>query len=174
MDNSTIEFERKAYREILVWKQNLAGKTALLVEGARRVSKTHLVKRFAQQEYESFIYIDFSAKGKQIRAYRRAFAVTHHTCTEIMEHVPLVVGHEVDLTQHGLLAKKVPRFVYHEATPPEFGRVLNPDGRNLIVALTFLYVGELRVRDVFRTSCFRKSFPLCSYSLLCPFRLLFS
>ena len=73
MDNATIEFERKAYREILAWKQNLAGKTALLVEGARRVGKTHLVKRFAQQEYETFIYIDFSAKGKQIRAYRRAF-----------------------------------------------------------------------------------------------------
>ena len=73
MVNSTIEFERKAYREILDWKAKLAGKTALLVEGARRVGKTHLVQRFARQEYESFIYIDFSAKGKQIRAYRRSF-----------------------------------------------------------------------------------------------------
>ena len=73
MENSTIEFERKAYHEFLDWKAKLAGKTALLVEGARRVGKTHLVKRFAQREYENFIYIDFSAKGKQIRAYRRAF-----------------------------------------------------------------------------------------------------
>ena len=73
MEKSAIEFERKAYREILNWKESLAGKTALLVEGARRVGKTHLVKRFAQQEYESYIYIDFSAKGKQVRAYRRAF-----------------------------------------------------------------------------------------------------
>jgi len=73
MENSTIEFKRKAYREILGWKKSLADKTALLIEGPRRVGKTHLVKRFAQQEYESSIYIDFSAKGKQIRAYRRAF-----------------------------------------------------------------------------------------------------
>ncbi len=73
MENSMIEFERKAYHEFLDWKAKLAGKTALLVEGARRVGKTHLVKRFAQREYENFIYIDFSAKGKQIRAYRRAF-----------------------------------------------------------------------------------------------------
>ena len=73
MENSTIEFKRKAYHEILDWKAKLADKTALLVEGARRVGKTHLVKRFAQREYENFIYIDFSAKGKQIRAYRRAF-----------------------------------------------------------------------------------------------------
>ena len=73
MENSAIEFERKAYRDILDWKARLADKTALLVEGARRVGKTHLVKRFAEREYESFIYIDFSAKGKQIRAYRRAF-----------------------------------------------------------------------------------------------------
>lgn len=56
MENSTIEFGRKAYHEFLDWKAKLAGKTALLVEGARRVGKTHLVKRFVQQEYESFIY----------------------------------------------------------------------------------------------------------------------
>ena len=44
-------------------------------KGAGRVGKAHLVKRFAQQEYESCIYIDFSAKEKQVRAYRRAFDV---------------------------------------------------------------------------------------------------
>ena len=73
MNRTAIEFKRKAYAEILRWKENLAGKTALLVEGARRVGKTHLVSKFAQQEYTSCLYIDFSAKGKQGRAYRRAF-----------------------------------------------------------------------------------------------------
>ena len=39
MDN-VVDFKRKAYEEMLAWKGTLAGKTALLVEGARRVGKT--------------------------------------------------------------------------------------------------------------------------------------
>jgi len=67
------EFERKAYLEMLDWKNNLADKYALLVEGARRVGKTHLVKRFVSQEYDSHIYIDFSGAAKTVAAVKRAF-----------------------------------------------------------------------------------------------------
>ena len=91
MENSSIEFMRKAYREILEWKATLADKTALLVEGARRVGKTHLVKRFAHEEYESSIYIDFSAKGKQIRAYKRAFEECDDVA-DLLERMQLLSG----------------------------------------------------------------------------------
>lgn len=91
MENSSIEFRRKAYREILDWKATLADKTALLVEGARRVGKTHLVKRFAHEEYESSIYIDFSAKGKQIRAYKRAFEECDDVA-DLLERMQLLSG----------------------------------------------------------------------------------
>ena len=64
MTATPASFKRKAYDEILEWKRTLAGKTALLVEGARRVGKTHLVKRFAENEYESHVFIDFSEKGR--------------------------------------------------------------------------------------------------------------
>ena len=73
MDGAKVEFKRKAYDEILEWKRTLAGKTALLVEGARRVGKTHIVRRFAESEYESNIFIDFSEKGSRTRAFKRAF-----------------------------------------------------------------------------------------------------
>jgi predicted AAA+ superfamily ATPase len=53
-------FKRKAYRQMLNWKTESAGKSALLVEGARRVGKSTLVKHFAEQEYESYILIDFA------------------------------------------------------------------------------------------------------------------
>ena len=43
MRNSKFDFKRKAYAEMLDWKKRLAGKYALLVEGARRTGKTHLV-----------------------------------------------------------------------------------------------------------------------------------
>ena len=53
-------FKRKAYQKLLNWKAESAGKSALLVEGARRVGKSTLVKHFAEQEYDSYILIDFA------------------------------------------------------------------------------------------------------------------
>ena len=50
------QFKRKAYVQMLDWKRNLADKYALLVEGARRVGKTYLVRDFVEREYESNIY----------------------------------------------------------------------------------------------------------------------
>ena len=70
---SIITFKRKGYDEMLSWKRELAGKTALLIEGARRVGKTHLIQQFAEKEYKSHLYIDFSAGGRQIAAIKRAF-----------------------------------------------------------------------------------------------------
>lgn len=51
-------FKRKIYDKLLEWKKD-EGKTALLIEGARRVGKTTIVKEFAKNEYRSCIFIDF-------------------------------------------------------------------------------------------------------------------
>ena len=64
------EFTRKAYGEMRKWKEGLANHYALLIEGARRVGKTHLVKRFVEREYESHIYIDFSKSDRRDAASR--------------------------------------------------------------------------------------------------------
>lgn len=53
-------FERKIYDKMLNWKKESAGKTALLIEGARRVGKSTVVKHFAEREYRSYIFIDFA------------------------------------------------------------------------------------------------------------------
>ena len=53
-------FRRKIYQEMLQWKTESAGKTALLIEGARRVGKSTIVRHFAEQEYESYILLDFA------------------------------------------------------------------------------------------------------------------
>ena len=74
MKTPTKEFTRKAYAEMLDWKNRLAGKYALLLEGARRTGKTHLVKRFAETEYDSHVFIDFSKTDRQTRDAKRAFA----------------------------------------------------------------------------------------------------
>ena len=60
-------FKRKLYDKLLTWKQESQGKTALLVEGARRVGKSTIVEEFAKQEYASYILIDFNKAAKKIK-----------------------------------------------------------------------------------------------------------
>jgi hypothetical protein len=51
---------------LLAWKQNRHGRTALLVEGARRVGKSTLVEEFARKEYDSYLLIDFNVASAQV------------------------------------------------------------------------------------------------------------
>lgn len=44
------QFKRKIYSKMLAWKSESAGKTALLIEGARRVGKSTIVETFAKNE----------------------------------------------------------------------------------------------------------------------------
>ena len=60
-------FKRKIYAKLVEWKKESDGRTALLVEGARRIGKSTIVKEFATNEYESFILVDFSVAPKAIR-----------------------------------------------------------------------------------------------------------
>ena len=53
-------FKRKIYNEMLVWKEQSAGESALLIEGPRRVGKSTITKLFAQKEYRTHIIIDFA------------------------------------------------------------------------------------------------------------------
>lgn len=59
-------FKRKIYDKFLEWKKNSDGKTALLVEGARRIGKSTIVEEFAKNEYESYIIIDFTKASKEV------------------------------------------------------------------------------------------------------------
>jgi hypothetical protein len=61
-------FKRKLYDRLLEWKRSQNGKTAILVEGARRVGKSTLVEQFAKNEYESYILIDFNEASKEVKA----------------------------------------------------------------------------------------------------------
>ena len=43
---------RKMYDKLLEWKRMSAGKTALLIDGARRVGKSFVAEEFAKNDYE--------------------------------------------------------------------------------------------------------------------------
>ena len=61
-------FKRKIYDKLVEWKKESSGKTALLIEGARRVGKSTVAEAFGQNEYESYILIDFSAASKEVKS----------------------------------------------------------------------------------------------------------
>ena len=61
-------FKRKLYDRLLEWKRVQNGKTAILVEGARRVGKSTLVEQFAKNEYESYILIDFNEASDDVKS----------------------------------------------------------------------------------------------------------
>lgn len=59
-------FKRKMYDRLVEWKKQYAGRSALLIEGARRVGKTSLVREFGKNEYRSVAFIDFFKAPKAV------------------------------------------------------------------------------------------------------------
>ena len=61
-------FKRKIYSKMLEWKRDSDGRTALLIEGARRIGKSTVVEEFAKNEYKSYVLIDFAKASKEVRS----------------------------------------------------------------------------------------------------------
>ena len=60
-------YKRKIYERLLQWKSKSQGKTALLIEGARRVGKSTVVEEFGKKEYVSYIMVDFSTTSQTVK-----------------------------------------------------------------------------------------------------------
>lgn len=60
-------FKRKIYDELLRWKRTDEGRTAVLIQGARRVGKSTVAEEFATNEYDTHILVDFAACSSEIR-----------------------------------------------------------------------------------------------------------
>lgn len=59
--------KRKIYHQLMAWKEDGAGRTALLVDGARRVGKSYIVEQFAKVAYKSYILIDFNRVSDEVK-----------------------------------------------------------------------------------------------------------
>ena len=59
--------KRKIYNSLLDWKKNDASRTALLIDGARRVGKSYIVNEFARNEYKTHILIDFNRVSPDVK-----------------------------------------------------------------------------------------------------------
>ena len=60
-------FKRKVYDYLKAWKEESDGRSAVMIEGARRVGKSTVVEEFARKEYDDYILIDFSTAEQAIK-----------------------------------------------------------------------------------------------------------
>lgn len=97
--------KRKIYDKLLDWKKN-NGKTALLIEGARRVGKSTIVETFAKNEYKSYILIDFNIAKQEIKDIFEKYAsdldtfffmLSSITGTTLYERDTLIIFDEVQM-----------------------------------------------------------------------------
>ena len=61
--------KRKIYEKMLAWKASANGKSALMLDGARRVGKSYIAQEFAHNEYESHLLIDFAKVSRDVKGY---------------------------------------------------------------------------------------------------------
>ena len=84
-------FKRKLYAELLDWKRTANGKTALLIEGARRVGKSTLVEHFARQEYETYILVDFNKAPKHIKELFEDLTDLNNIFLRLQQHYHVIL-----------------------------------------------------------------------------------
>ena len=59
-------FKRKAFNDLLEWKEKYSKKYAAMLEGARRVGKSTIAEEFARSNFKTYIKIDFANVTKEI------------------------------------------------------------------------------------------------------------
>ena len=98
--------KRKIYGKLLNWKLNNKGKTALLIDGARRVGKSYIVEKFAKENYKSYIFIDFNKAPDEVKNLFNYYLddldtlfmyLTNYYNVDLYERESLIVFDEVQL-----------------------------------------------------------------------------
>ncbi len=98
-------FKRKAYDRLLEWKAKYSDKYAALLEGGRRVGKSTIAESFGQNEYKSYLLIDFSKTTDNIRSCFEDVGnlnmfflhLQAETGVTLYEHESLIIFGEVQL-----------------------------------------------------------------------------
>lgn len=98
--------KRKIYEKLIKWKENSNGKTAILIDGARRVGKSYIVEKFAKENYKSYIIIDFNKVSNDIKELFENYLndidnlflyISNYFNTTLYERESLIIFDEVQL-----------------------------------------------------------------------------
>lgn len=141
-------FKRKIYPKIKEWKDASNGKTALLIEGARRVGKSTAVEEFAKNEYATYILIDFSTASNNIRELFDDMSDLNYFFLrlQLQYHVELVVRNSVIIFDEVQLCPKARQAI----------KTLVKDGRYDYIETGSLISIKKNVKDILIPSEERK------------------
>jgi hypothetical protein len=87
--------KRDLYKKLLHWKQDPA-RQPLLVQGARQVGKTYLLKEFGAQEFKNFCYINFE-ETPACKAFFEADLKPHRILRDLGIHLEMKIDPETTL-----------------------------------------------------------------------------
>lgn len=98
--------KRKIYTELINWKKDRSVRTALLIDGARRVGKSYIAEKFAKEEYKTYILIDFNRVGNDVKELFEHYLndldtffiyLSAYYNVSLYEHESLIIFDEVQL-----------------------------------------------------------------------------
>ncbi len=107
--------KRKIYDTLSEWKNSSAGKTVLLIDGARRVGKSYIAEEFAKNEYASYILLDFNRAAKSVLDLFDAYLddldtfflfLSQYYGVKLVERKSLIIFDEVQLFPRARAALK--------------------------------------------------------------------
>ncbi len=61
--------KRKIYDKLLEWKRISNGRSAVMIDGARRVGKSYVAEEFAKREYEAYLIVDFAKASRNVKGF---------------------------------------------------------------------------------------------------------
>lgn len=50
--------KRKIEEQLIAWKQKTADRLPLIVNGARQVGKTYILRKFGEEQFQNVVYIN--------------------------------------------------------------------------------------------------------------------
>ena len=74
METPSMYFKRKAYEQLRKWKEK-EGHKPLIVEGLRQVGKSYIVSKFAKENYDNAITLDFRHRPELRLCFKKSLAV---------------------------------------------------------------------------------------------------
>ena len=85
-----IGMDRIAYQKLLDWK-NKSNRLPLIIQGARQVGKTWLMKEFGRNEYEHTAYFNFESSIELHNIFKSGFNISR-----IIKSLEILNGNEIN------------------------------------------------------------------------------
>jgi predicted AAA+ superfamily ATPase len=104
--------ERKIEQELILWK-NSTSRQPLVLHGARQVGKTFIVKKFANEHYNNFVYLNFESNSRlqavfenDLSPARILMELSVMMGVKINEHTTLLFFDEIQACERALTSLK--------------------------------------------------------------------